>query len=84
MAIIKPVSDLRNYNEVLSLVTPNQPVYLTKNGRGKYIIQDLDEYNRQREERRREAEERLITELEEAEKCEKEYTLEEFDKELKL
>lgn len=68
MPIIKPVSDLRNYNEVLACVTPNQPVYLTKNGRGKYVILDLDEYNRQREERRRAAEERLFKELEEAEK----------------
>lgn len=68
MPIIKPVSDLRNYNEVLACVTPNQPVYLTKNGRGKYVILDLDEYNRQRDERRRAAEERLFKELEEAEK----------------
>lgn len=71
MPIIKPVSDLRNYNEVLAQVTENQPVYLTKNGRGKYVILDLDEYDRQRAELKRLAEERLFKELEEAEKCEK-------------
>lgn len=53
---------------MLACVTVNQPVYLTKNGRGKYVILDLDEYNRQRDERRRAAEERLFKELEEAEK----------------
>lgn len=84
MPIIKPVSDLRNYNEVLACVTANQPVYLTKNGRGKYVILDLDEYNRQRDERRRAAEERLFKELEEAEKCEKFYTMEEIDEEFGL
>lgn len=31
---IKPISDLRNYTEVLKEVKTNQPVYLTRNGRG--------------------------------------------------
>lgn len=46
MPNIKPVSDLRNYNTVLSEVTYGNPVYLTKNGRGDYAIinmQELDE-----------------------------------------
>ena len=38
MPIIKPVSDLRNYNEVLRSVDIGQPVFLTKNGRGKYAV----------------------------------------------
>jgi prevent-host-death family protein len=46
MPIIKPVSDLRNYNEVLRDVSVGQPVFLTKNGRGRYAIVDLDEYDR--------------------------------------
>jgi prevent-host-death family protein len=46
MPIIKPVSDLRNYNEVLREVSVGQPVFLTKNGRGRYVIFDLDEYDR--------------------------------------
>ena len=84
MPIIKPVSDLRNDNEVLACVTARQPGDLTTNGRGQYVILDLDEYNRQREERRRDAEERLLGELEEAEKCEKIYTLEEINEEFGL
>ena len=34
MANILPVSDLRNYNEVLKNCRKGEPVYLTKNGRG--------------------------------------------------
>ena len=41
MAIILPVSDLRNYNTVLEHVTEGTPVYLTVNGRGRYIIKDI-------------------------------------------
>ena len=37
MPIIKPVSDLRNYNEVLRTIQADNPVFLTKNGRGKYL-----------------------------------------------
>ncbi|PKM51785.1 MAG: prevent-host-death protein [Firmicutes bacterium HGW-Firmicutes-7] len=47
MPNIKPVSDLRNYNEVLKDCHTGDPVYLTKNGRGKYVIVDLEEYERQ-------------------------------------
>ena len=43
---IKPVSDLRNYNVVLKSCQNGSPVYLTKNGRGKYVIVEADEYNR--------------------------------------
>ncbi len=46
MPNIKPVSDLRNYTEVLKEVTMGNPVYLTKNGRGEFAIvkmQELDE-----------------------------------------
>ena len=42
MPNIKPVSDLRNYSEVLSEVRENEPVYLTKNGRGSYAIVDME------------------------------------------
>ena len=35
MPNIKPISDLRNYNEVLRDVEAGSPVFLTKNGRGK-------------------------------------------------
>lgn len=43
MATILPVSDLRNYNKVLDNVSENTPVYLTVNGRGKYVIRDIKE-----------------------------------------
>lgn len=48
MPNIKPVSDLRNYNEVLRDITVGEPVFLTKNGRGKYVIVDMEEFERNR------------------------------------
>ena len=44
MPTIKPVSDLRNYGEVLRDVAIGSPVFLTKNGRGRYVILDMEEY----------------------------------------
>ena len=41
--IIK-LSALRNYSEVLEEVSPGDPVYLTKNGEGRYAILDIKEY----------------------------------------
>lgn len=41
MAIINPVSDLRNYNTVLEHVEAGRPVYLTVDGRGRYTIRDI-------------------------------------------
>jgi prevent-host-death family protein len=46
MPCILPVSDLRNYNEVLQNVTEESPVFLTKNGRGCYVVIDIKEYER--------------------------------------
>ncbi len=46
MPSIKPVSDLRNYNEVLRDVEDGEPVFLTKNGRGRYVILDIDEFEK--------------------------------------
>ena len=46
MPNIKPVSDLRNYNEVLRGISVGEPVFLTKNGRGKYAIVDIEEYEK--------------------------------------
>lgn len=48
MTAIKPISDLRNYNEVLKNCVNGNPVYLTKNGHGKYVILELEEYDRQK------------------------------------
>jgi len=41
MAVINPVSDLRNYKTVLEQVSAGSPVYLTVNGRGRYTIRDI-------------------------------------------
>ncbi len=46
MPNIKPVSDLRNYNEVLRDITVGEPVFLTKNGRGRYAIVDIADYEK--------------------------------------
>lgn len=46
MPNIKPVSDLRNYNEVLRDISVGEPVFLTKNGRGRYAILDMEDYER--------------------------------------
>lgn len=47
MPTIVPISDLRNYTEVLNRVDVNQPVYLTRNGRGTYVISRLDDYDKE-------------------------------------
>lgn len=46
MPNIKPISDLRNYSDVLRDVDKGSPVFLTKNGRGRYAIVDMQEYER--------------------------------------
>ena len=45
MPLIKPVSDLRNYPDVLKDVKSGSPVYLTKNGTGRYVLIDIADYN---------------------------------------
>ena len=46
MPNIKPISDLRNYGEVLRDVSIGSPVFLTKNGRGRYAIVDMHDYEK--------------------------------------
>ena len=46
MPNIKPVSDLRNYTDVIRDVDYGCPVYLTKNGRGRYVVIDMREYEK--------------------------------------
>lgn len=51
MPSIAPISDLRNYGNVLDKVSAGSPVYLTRNGRGVYSIRDMeDEENFQKAE----------------------------------
>lgn len=66
MPNIKPVSDLRNYNEVLRDIAVGEPVFLTKNGRGKYAILDIEEYEKTK------ASLRLMSELAKGEQSAKE------------
>ena len=78
MPVIKPVSDLRNYSEVLKNIKTGSPVYLTKNGRGRYVILEIGDYEK------KEAAIRLMSDLEKGRiSGEKEgwYTLEEIRKE---
>lgn len=46
MPNIKPISDLRNYSDALNDVNAGVPVFLTKNGRGRYAIMDIDDYEK--------------------------------------
>lgn len=46
MPNIRPVSDLRNYTDVLKDIAVGEPVFLTKNGRGRYALIDIEEYEK--------------------------------------
>lgn len=46
MPNIKPISDLRNYSDVLHDVSAGAPVFLTKNGRGRYAILDMQDFEK--------------------------------------
>lgn len=48
MPNIKPISDLRNYSDVLRDVSVGEPVFLTKNGHGRYAIMDMQDYEKMR------------------------------------
>lgn len=63
MVNILPVSDLRNYNEVLKNCHKGELVYLTKNGRGRFVVMDIEDYERDR------AEKKLLMKLQEAEEA---------------
>lgn len=65
MPNIKPISDLRNYTDVLKQVDVSKRVYLTRNGHGEYGIltmEEIDELDRYR------AAYQLITKLKKSEK----------------
>jgi len=63
MSNILPVSDLRNYNEVLKNCQKGNPVFLTKNGRGRFVVMDIEDYDREK------AEKKLLLKLQEAEEA---------------
>ena len=66
MPTILPVSELRNYNEVLKNCQVGEPVFLTKNGRGRFVVMDIEDYERVQ------AEKKLLLMLHEAEESVKE------------
>lgn len=66
MPNIKPVSDLRNYTEVLNEVKEDSPVYLTRNGRGEYAILTITQLDKLK------ATIKLLAKLEEGEKSARE------------
>lgn len=57
MPNIKPISDLRSYSSVRDEVSQGAPVFLTKNGRGRYVIVDIKDFEKI------EAEEKLFAQL---------------------
>ena len=82
MPNIKPVSDLRNYGEVLRDVAVGQPVFLTKNGHGRYAVLDIEEY---RQYEKLLAMQKLMTALEKGRRSGQEqgyFSLEDVEKEL--
>lgn len=84
MPNIKPVSDLRNYGAVLRDVAIGQPVFLTKNGYGRYAVLDIEEYQ---EYERLRARTKLLAEIEKGRRSgetEGYFALEEVEKELGL
>lgn len=78
MPNIKPISDLRNYTEVLRDVAIGEPVYLTKNGRGRYVILDIHDFEKEKAARR------LMAELDRARKSGRGTPWEDVKKELGL
>ena len=60
MTNILPVSDLRNYNEVLKNCRVGEPVFLTK-WQGRFVVLDIEDYEKDRAERK------LLLKLQEAE-----------------
>ena len=42
----RPISDLHNYDEVLQDVKNGEPVFFTQNGKPRYVILDIEEYEK--------------------------------------
>ncbi|WP_339278873.1 prevent-host-death protein [Paenibacillus sp. FSL W8-1187] len=62
MPIIKPISDLSNYKELLRDLAEDEPVFLTMDGHGRYVLLDIKEYEKLK------ASLQLMTELAEGER----------------
>ncbi len=46
MPNIRPISDLRSYSEVLNSISLGEPLFLTKNGRGRFAVLDMADYEK--------------------------------------
>ncbi len=47
MPLIKPITDLRNTNEISEICNElNEPVFITKNGYGDLVIMSMETYER--------------------------------------
>ena len=66
MPTTRPISDLHNYDEVLQDVKNGEPVFLTQNGKPRYVILDMEEYEKIN------ATFRLMSELEKGERSARE------------
>ena len=63
LMVDKPSMQLKLYNEVLKNCQIGEPVFLTKNGRGKFVVMDIEDYEREK------AEKKLLMKLQEAEEA---------------
>lgn len=45
MPVIKPITDLRNINEISELCHKQQPVFITKNGYGDLVVMCMETYD---------------------------------------
>ena len=43
MPNIAPISELKNYDQILAQIKPGVPVYLTKDGRGEYSLHRIED-----------------------------------------
>jgi len=46
MPNIRPISDLRSYIEVLNTISNGEPLFLTKNGRGRFAVLHMADYEK--------------------------------------
>ncbi|MFI3271574.1 MAG: type II toxin-antitoxin system prevent-host-death family antitoxin [Pseudomonadota bacterium] len=67
MPNIRPISDLRSYSDVLRQVSVGEPVFLTKNGHGRFAVLDIADYEKMT------ASLKLLSQLAEGEKSAQEH-----------
>ncbi len=48
MPNIKPISSLINYEEILEEVREGEPLFLSENGKTRYVVLDIKEYEKEK------------------------------------